>query len=102
MCGCMFRFQPEKEKQNKSLTLLISGSKSLSSDLTTDNLVDRILEQTQVQEDSEPDIIKSTKSRTPPATLKPPSAPPRKKRARNNVSLCFKCSFISYICDLSS
>lgn len=83
---CVGRYQPEKEKQNKSLTLLISGSKIDSRDLATDNLVDKILQQTQVQEDSEPDIVKSTKSRTPPATLKPPMAPPRRKKSRNSVS----------------
>ncbi|GFO37301.1 WD repeat-containing protein 44, partial [Plakobranchus ocellatus] len=76
---------PEKEKQNKSLTLLISGRKLTPVDQVTDSVVDTILQQTQVNEDSEPDIVKSTKTRTPPSTLKPPVAPPRRKRMRNQA-----------------
>ncbi|XP_012941432.1 WD repeat-containing protein 44 [Aplysia californica] len=86
----MDRFQPEKEKQNKSLTLLITGSKLGSGHLATDTVVDTILQQTQVQaDDSEPDIVKSTKSqqRTPPTTLQPPVAPPRRKKSRNLAQL---------------
>ncbi|XP_059148415.1 WD repeat-containing protein 44-like isoform X2 [Physella acuta] len=78
----MERYHPEKEKQNKSLTLLISGSKLGSVDMGTDSVVDTILQQTQVQQDSEPDIVKSTKSRTPPF-VKPPVAPPRKKKVKS-------------------
>ncbi|GFR63234.1 WD repeat-containing protein 44 [Elysia marginata] len=75
---------PEKEKQNKSLTLLMSGRKLPAAvDQATDSVVDTILQQTQVNEDSEPDIVKSTKTRTPPSTLKPPVAPPRRKKLRN-------------------
>ncbi|CAL1538845.1 unnamed protein product [Lymnaea stagnalis] len=77
----MERFQPEKEKQNKSLTLLISGSKG-GVDLGTDNVVDTILQLTQVQQNSVPDIVQSTKSRTPPHPIRPPVAPPRKKKPK--------------------
>ncbi|KAH9488606.1 WD repeat-containing protein 44 [Bulinus truncatus] len=78
----MERFLPDKEKPNKSLTLLISGSKGRG-DLKTDNVVDTILQQTHVEQDCEPDIVKSTKSRTPPQPLKPPVAPPRKKKSKS-------------------
>uniref|UniRef100_A0A2C9JF22 WD repeat-containing protein 44 n=1 Tax=Biomphalaria glabrata TaxID=6526 RepID=A0A2C9JF22_BIOGL len=77
----MERFLPDKEKQNKSLTLLISGSKGRG-DLKTDNVVDTILQQTHVEQDCEPDIVKSTKSRTPPQPMKAPVAPPRKKKPK--------------------
>ena len=96
------RLQPEKEKQNKSLTLLMKGSKLSPGHVSTDCVVETILQETQVQADSEPDIVKSTKSQhchqrttatvaqriTPPTILQPPAepvAPPRRKKSRNLV-----------------
>ncbi|KAK7090866.1 hypothetical protein V1264_010610 [Littorina saxatilis] len=79
----MSKFQPEKEKQHKSLTLLINDSKMENFDLSTYSLVDNIIKETEAGAE-EPDIVKSTKNRTPPGTLltegQVPVAPPRRKK----------------------
>ncbi|XP_076454073.1 WD repeat-containing protein 44-like isoform X2 [Babylonia areolata] len=83
----MSKFQPEKEKQHKSLTLLINDSKLENFDLSTHSVVDDIIKETEAVTE-EPDIVKSTKNRTPPGTLQvvveeqpsAPVAPPRRKK----------------------
>ncbi|KAL8567204.1 hypothetical protein ACOMHN_046614 [Nucella lapillus] len=83
----MSKFQPEKEKQHKSLTLLINDSKLENFDLSTHSVVDNIIKETEAATE-EPDIVKSTKNRTPPGTLQVvveerapgPVAPPRRKK----------------------
>lgn len=82
------RFQPEKEKQHKSLTLLINDRKLESFDLSTHSVVEDIIKQTEA-EGEEPDIVKSTKTRTPPqihTTEMDPVAPPRRRKKTGQVS----------------
>ena len=90
MAGNMNKFQPEKEKQHKSLTLLINDSKLENFDLSTHSVVDDIIKETEAVVE-EPDIVKSTKNRTPPGTLQLPPrlpvAPPRRKKRAVQVSL---------------
>lgn len=89
MVSNLSKFQPEKEKQHKSLTLLINDSKLENFDLSTHSVVDDIIKETEAVEE-EPDIVKSTKNRTPPGTLqlqeRPPVAPPRRKKRAAQVS----------------
>ena len=83
MVSNLSKFQPEKEKQHKSLTLLINDSKLENFDLSTHSVVDDIIKETEAGVE-EPDIVKSTKNRTPPGTLplqeRPPVPPPRRKK----------------------
>lgn len=97
MLSNLRQFQPEKEWQHKSLTLLINDHKAENFDLSTHSLVEDIIKETEAGGE-EPDIVKSTKNRTPPGTLvlqdlvsqrplPPPSlsiampvAPPRRKK----------------------
>ena len=89
MVSNLSKFQPEKEKQHKSLTLLINDSKLENFDLSTHSVVDDIIKETEAGVE-EPDIVKSTKNRTPPGTLplqeRPPVPPPRRKKRAVQVS----------------
>ena len=68
----------------------MSGKKQDKNHVTTDSVVETILQQ---ENYSEPDIVKSTKSQRtlPSAMLAPdqPVAPPRRKKSRNLVSILY-------------
>ncbi|XP_025080244.1 WD repeat-containing protein 44-like [Pomacea canaliculata] len=79
------RFQPEKDQQHKRLTMLMNERKMENFDLSTQSVVDDIIKETETAGE-EPDIVKSTKTRTPPDTLliqSKPVAPPRKRKKTN-------------------
>lgn len=67
--------------------MLMNERKMENFDLSTQSVVDDIIKETETAGE-EPDIVKSTKTRTPPDTLliqSKPVAPPRKRKKTNLV-----------------
>ncbi|KAJ8309810.1 hypothetical protein KUTeg_011675 [Tegillarca granosa] len=93
---------PEKVKPNKMIPELVMEdvSENASCLPESDSIVEDIIKETHVCSDDEPDIVKSTKTKTPPNTLAPqrpaatppivlslPKAPPRRKKKEDRNSL---------------
>ncbi|XP_067669114.1 WD repeat-containing protein 44-like isoform X1 [Haliotis asinina] len=72
-------FHPVKETCVKTLDSDLSDDNN-SCEIETLQVVDDVIKDSQLSGD-EPDIIKSTKTRTPPNTLSQPVAPPRRKKS---------------------
>lgn len=81
---------PEKVKPNKMIPELVKEDISENACLPeSDSIVEDIIKETHVCSDDEPDIVKSTKTKTPPNTLAPqkPAAPPQQKPAATPPSV---------------
>lgn len=93
---------PEKEKPNKEIPHILVTSEDLAKNSCipgSEVIVDTLLSESQVCDDkNEPDIVRSTKTKTPPTTLldgassEQPKAPPRRKKKgdRSSVEVSFE------------
>ncbi|KAK6195219.1 hypothetical protein SNE40_000691 [Patella caerulea] len=73
-------FHPEKGKLDKSLSFDLDNIST-----SAEVVVDDIIKEEQIAS-NEPDIVQSTKTRTPPTSFIKPVAPPRRKRRSNDDS----------------